>query len=229
MCSPGFIVSAYALLQQNTSPTREEVREWFQKHRNICRCTGYKPLVDAVMAAAKVMRGEATMQDITYDFAGEKDIYGSRHPRPTALAKVCGLADYGNDVKLQMPPGTAHLAVVISEVPHANIISIDTAEAEAMPGVIKVMTAKDVKGSNNMATPAHVPRQKGKGITEFPVIASKKICRRGDVVAMVAAETEEQARAAAKKVKQNLEVTAQLHDLPRGRHAQCHPTAREPA
>jgi aldehyde oxidoreductase len=205
-CSPGFIVSAYVLLKENPAPTREDVREWFRKNRNICRCTGYKPLVDAVMAAAKVMRGEATMEDITYDFAGETQIYGSKHPRPTALVKVTGLADYGDDIKLKMPEGTAYLAVVISEVSHAKIISIDTREAEAMPGVYKVMTAKDVKGTNNMASPAHTPRQKGKGITEFPVIAGKKICRRGDVVALVAADTEERARAAARKVKQNLEI-----------------------
>ena len=48
-CSPGFIVSAKGLLDSNPRPTREEVRDWFQKHRNACRCTGYKPLVDAVM------------------------------------------------------------------------------------------------------------------------------------------------------------------------------------
>ncbi|MDF2612108.1 MAG: Aldehyde oxidoreductase, partial [Lachnospiraceae bacterium] len=48
-CTPGFIVSAKALLEQNNNPTREEVRDWFQKNRNVCRCTGYKPLVDAVM------------------------------------------------------------------------------------------------------------------------------------------------------------------------------------
>lgn len=205
-CSPGFIVSAYGLLSENLSPTREQVRDWFKKHQNICRCTGYKPLIDAVMAAAKVMRGEASMKDITYDFAAEKDIYGSRRPRPTALPKVTGLADYGDDIKLKMPEGTAHLAVVISEVHHANIISIDTSEAEKMPGVFKVMTAEDVNGTNNMASPAVIPRQKGKGITEFPIIAGKKICRRGDVVALVAADTEEHARAAAKKVKQNLEI-----------------------
>ncbi len=205
-CTPGFIVSSYGLLQENLNPTREEVREWFRAHRNVCRCTGYKPLVDSVMAAAKVMRGEATMKDITYDFEGEKDIYGSHHPRPSALAKVCGLTDYGDDVKLKMPQGTAHLAVVISEVPHAKIISIDTEEAEKMPGVISIMTAKDVKGSNNLDAPPLVPRVKGRGIAPFPVMADKKINKRGDCVALVAADTEENARAAAKKVKQNLEV-----------------------
>jgi aldehyde oxidoreductase len=65
-CSPGFIVSAKGLLEKNPNPTREEVRHWFTVHRNACRCTGWKPLVDAVMEAAKVMRGEATMEDITF-------------------------------------------------------------------------------------------------------------------------------------------------------------------
>ncbi|MDR2501863.1 MAG: 2Fe-2S iron-sulfur cluster binding domain-containing protein, partial [Oscillospiraceae bacterium] len=197
-CTPGFIVSAYQLLRENTAPTREEVREWFKRHRNICRCTGYKPLVDAVMAAAEVLRGEKTMADITYKPEEERDIYGSAHPRPAALAKVCGLSDYGDDISLQMPGGTAHLAVVISEVPHARIINIDTSEAEAMPGVIRVMTAKDVKGANNIAFPAMGVRTKGDGITEFPVLAGKVINRRGDAVALVAADTKERARAAAK-------------------------------
>jgi aldehyde oxidoreductase len=213
-CSPGFIVSSYQLLAVNPSPTRQQVRDWFKAHHNICRCTGYKPLVDAVMAAAKVMRGEATMQDITYDFGAETEIYGSKHPRPTALAKVTGLADYGRDVAQQMPEGVAHLAVVLAEAHHAKIESIDISEAEKMPGVIKVLTAVDVKGSNNVAGPAHVPRQKGKGVTEFPVIAGKKINRRGDVVALVAADTEEHAREAAKKVKQNLEVLPSYMTFP---------------
>ena len=204
-CSPGFIVSAYGLLLKNVNPTRAEVREWFKDHKNVCRCTGYKPLVDAVMAAAKVMRGEATMADIAYDPTKEKDFYGSALPRPAALAKVCGLADYGDDIKHQMPEGTAHLAVVVSEVSHANIISIDTSEAEEMPGVYKVMTAKDVKGSNAHPIPQIMPRTKG-GVLVFPIICGEKVSRRGDVVALVAADTEEHARAAAKKVKQNLEI-----------------------
>ena len=159
------------------------------------------------MAAAKVMRGEATMEDITYDFAGETEIYGSRHPRPTALAKVTGLADYGDDVALQMPEGVAHLAVVLAEAHHANIISIDTAEAEKMPGVIKVMTAKDVKGTNNMAGPgARAPAQRARASGSSRSSPARRSCRRGDVVALVAADTEEHARAAAKKVKQNLEI-----------------------
>lgn len=205
-CSPGFIISAYGLLQKNPDPTREEVRDWFRKNRNVCRCTGYKPIVDAVMLAAKVMRGEATMEDITYDEATEKDIYGADRPRPTAVAKVCGLTDYGDDIALRLPEGFAHLAVVLSEVPHAIIKNIDISEAEKADGVYKVMTAKDVKGSNNLAFPMFNPRTKGKGITDFPIIAGEKICKVGDVVALIAADSVEHARAAAKLVKQDLEI-----------------------
>ena len=182
-CTPGFIVRIWSP-EGNPSPTRRRFASGSSAQECMPR-TGYKPIVDSVMEAAKVMRGEATMEDITYRHADDEDIYGSRYPRPSALAKVTGLCDYGDDIKLKMPEGTAYLAVVISEVPHANIIEIDTSEAEAMPGVYKVMTAKDVKGTNNLEGPPVVPRVKGKGITEFPVICGKKIYKRGDCVALL--------------------------------------------
>lgn len=205
-CSPGFIVSAYGLLNKNLSPSREDVRAWFEKHRNLCRCTGYKPLVDAVMQAAAVMRGKKTMKDISFELQPGEKIYGSKLPRPTALPKVCGLMDFGDDVALKMPEGVAYLAPVMAGVPHARIKDIDISEAEAMPGVYKVLTSKDVKGSNDISFPAVVPRQKGQGSPNFPVICGKTINRRGDVVAVVAADTHKRAREAAKKVKVNFEI-----------------------
>ena len=212
-CTPGFIVSAYGLLQKNPSPTREEVRAWFQAHHNVCRCTGYKPIVDAVMAAAAVCRGEKTMDDITWHDDGG-DIYGSDRPRPTAIAKVCGLTDYGDDIALKVPEGFAHLAVVMPDVAHAKIKSVTIDEAEKMPGVIKVFTAKDVRGTNNLEIPVVVPRKKGAGITPCPVIAGDKIRHKGDIVAFVAADSEEHARAAAKAVKYDLEVLPAYMTLP---------------
>jgi len=204
-CTPGFIVSAYGLLMQNDSPTREEVRDWFTKNHNVCRCTGYKQLIDGVMDAAAVLRGEKTMEDITWK--PEKDgIYGGYMPRPTALAKVCGLTDYGDDIALKMPGTVAYLAPVMAGVPHAKIKSIDVSEAEAIPGVIKVLTAADVKGSNDISFPAVVPRQKGQGAPKFPVICGDVINRRGDVYAVVAAVSTDIAREAAKKVKADLEI-----------------------
>jgi aldehyde oxidoreductase len=205
-CTPGFIMSAYGLLLVNPDPTREEVREWFKKNHNVCRCTGYKQLIDGVMDAAAVMRGEKTIDEISWKPKEGEDLYGSEMPRPTALAKVCGLTDYGDDVAMKMPGTVAYLAPVMAGVPHAKIKSIDVSEAEAIPGVIKVLTAADVQGSNDISFPAVVPRQKGQGAPKFPVIAEDVINRRGDVYAVVAAVSTEIAREAAKKVKANLEI-----------------------
>ena len=205
-CTPGFIMSAYGLLLVNPDPTREEVREWFKKNHNVCRCTGYKQLIDGVMDAAAVMRGEKTIDEISWKPKEGEDLYGSEMPRPTALAKVCGLTDYGDDVAMKMPGTVAYLAPVMAGVPHAKIKSIDVSEAEAIPGVIKVLTAADVQGSNDISFPAVVPRQKGQGAPKFPVIAEDVINRRGDVYAVVAAVSTEIAREAAKKVKADLEI-----------------------
>ncbi|MDR1570939.1 MAG: molybdopterin-dependent oxidoreductase [Clostridiales Family XIII bacterium] len=204
-CTPGFIVSAKALLDANASPTREEVRDWFQRHRNICRCTGYKQIVDAVMAAAEVMRGEKTMRDITFDSGRENVVYNTGFPRPTALSKACGTLDYGDDMKYRMPPGTLHLALVQPKaVSHARILGIDASEAEGMPGVARVITAKDVKGDNLYVSPVVHPRATLNGF-ERRILVDDVIKRYGDVVAVVAADTEERAREAAKRVKVELE------------------------
>ena len=79
-CSPGFIVSSKALLDQNPDPTREEIRDWWQKHANVCRCTGYKPLVDAVMDAAKVLRGEMSEDELRYKVPEDGHIWNTRLP-----------------------------------------------------------------------------------------------------------------------------------------------------
>ena len=203
-CSPGFIVSAKALLDENKSPTREDVRDWFQKNRNICRCTGYKQIVDAVMLAAEVLRGEKTMQDIDFKVEDGK-IYNTKFPRPTAIGKACGLLEYGDDLKYKLPPDTLHLAIVQPKAAsHAKILSIDTSEAEKMPGVYRVVTSKDVKGNNIYVTPLVHARSTLNGL-QRKILTDDVIRRYGDVVAVVMAETEEEARAAAKAVKVELE------------------------
>jgi len=210
-CTPGFIVSAKALLDKNPSPTREEVRSWFQKHRNACRCTGYKPLVDAVMAAAKVLRGEMTMEDLNFKLPPDGRIYGTAYPKPTALAKVTGACDYGDDIGAKMD-GALHLAVVLARVSHAKLLSIDTSEAEKMPGVEKVITYKDVKGNNRINWPMQHARGIGDGM-ERPILCEDMIYRYGDIIAIVAARTREEARAAAKKVKFEYEQLPEYLDI----------------
>jgi len=204
-CAPGFIVSAKALLDQNPEPTREEVRAWFQKNRNACRCTGYKPLVDAVMDAAAVMRGEKDIEEICYKLAEGQSAYNSRLPRPTALAKVMGQMDYGDDVAHHMPNETLRVAIIQPKKhSHARILSIDYSEAEKMPGVVKIVTAKDVKGSNRILEPLPHPTTTVVG-NECKIFCDDTIYRFGDVVGCVIADSEANARAAAAAVKVELE------------------------
>ena len=206
-CSPGFIVSSKALLDENPDPTREQVRDWFQKNRNACRCTGYKPLVDAVMDAAKVVRGEMTAAELAYKLPPDGRIWGSKYPRPTAVAKVTGTIDYGADIICKMPPGTLSLALVQAKVSHAKILSIDTSEADKMPGVEKVITHKDVKGKNRITGLITFPTNKGDG-WDRPILCDEKVYQFGDAIAIVCADTEANARAAAEKV------TVALEELP---------------
>ena len=117
---------------------------------------------------------------------------------------MTGTCDFGDDLALKMPPGTLELAVVQPGINHGRIKSIDVTEAEAMPGVVKVLTAKDVKGTNRIMIPVGHPRSKADGF-ERPIICDEKVFRYGDIVAIVAANTREQARAAAKKVKVDIE------------------------
>jgi len=203
-CTPGFVISTKALLDQNPNPTRQEVRDWFQKHRNICRCNGYKPYIDAVMDAARVLRGELDPEALKYQLPEDGKIWGTRYPRPSALPKVTGTWDFGADLGLKLPAGTLHLALVQAEVSHANILSIDTSEAEAMPGVYKVVTHKDVKGKNRITGLITFPTNKGDG-WDRPILCDTKVFQYGDAIAIVCADTEANARAAAKKVKVELE------------------------
>ena len=112
-CTPGFIVSAKCLLDNNPAPTRNDVRDWFQSHRNACRCTGYKPLVDAVMDAAAVMRGEKSVKDIEYKEPVDGRTWGSRRPRPNAVGQGDRHATTSaRDARVSStPPDTLHLAL----------------------------------------------------------------------------------------------------------------------
>lgn len=212
-CTPGFIVSVKGLLDSNPNPTREDVRDWFNKYRNACRCTGYKQLVDATLDAAKVLRGEMTMDDLAYELPEDGRVWGTYHPRPSAVAKVTGTYDFGADLGLKMPPATLKCALVQAEVSHANIKSIDIAEAERMPGVVKVVTAKDVKGKNRITGLITFPTNKGDG-WDRPILCDEKVFQYGDALAIVCAATEEQAKAAAAKVKVDLELLPEYMSAP---------------
>lgn len=183
-CTPGMIMAAKGLLDKNLSPTPDEIRKAFR--RNLCRCTGYKKIFDAVYLAASFLRGVKTPDQVRPDPAGP--VIGVSHPRPSAMIKACGVAEFTADIEV---PGAAELAVVTSPHAHALIKSIDGSDAEAMPGVIGVMTAKDIKGTNRLKFV----------IPDRPILCDTKVRFIGDPVAAVLARTREQAVNAARAVK----------------------------
>jgi len=204
-CTPGFIVSAKALLDENVKPSRQDVRDWFQRHHNACRCTGYKPLVDATMEAARVVRGEIPVEDLAFTMPDDGKIWNTNYyPRPGAVGRVTGTIRYGADMILSMPKDTLHLALAQAKVSHANILSIDTSEAEKMSGVYRVLTHKDVKGKNRITGLLTFPTNKGDG-WDRPILCDEKIYQFGDAFAIVCADSEANARAAAQKVRIELE------------------------
>ena len=94
------------------------------------------------------------------------------------MTKVRGKLQYGGDIDY---PGALHGKVLRSPYPHAFIKKIDTEKAKALPGVVAVLTAKDVPGRNGFG--AIIPDQ--------PVLCGDKVRYIGDGVAMVAAVSED--------------------------------------
>ena len=216
-CIPGFVVSTYALLQANPNPTREEAREWFTKHKNVCRCTGYKQIIDGVMAAARVLRGECSIEDIGFKNPEDGEYYGKPVVRPTALAKVCGVADYGDDQELKMPAGSYHVVMVQPKVCHHGLIkNIDISEAQDMPGVAKVILAKDILAAGGTNSMAEANWHERSTVVEpsRKILCDEKIYRWGDPVGLVVADTIAHARAAAAKVKVDIEQLPEVLSFP---------------
>jgi aldehyde oxidoreductase len=138
-CSPGMILSAAALLEREPNPTRVQIVEALEG--NLCRCTGYVKIVEAVETAAAMMRGQART------YRKEEGIIGGSQTRVDAVDKVTGKARYAEDIKL---PGLLHAVLVRSPYPHARLLGIDPLPAARLPGVVRVLTAGDIPGPNTL-------------------------------------------------------------------------------
>jgi len=187
-CIPGMVMATKALLDENLSPTKEEIKKALS--RNLCRCTGYAKIIDAVELAAAFLRGEKTPDQVLPP--ADASMMGVSHPRPTAMIKACGAAQFSADFPMD---DALELAVVRSPEFHAAIKSIDSSAAEKMPGVAGVMTAADIKGTNTLQMI----------FDDQPVLCGDRVRTLGDPVAVVAAETKAQALAAAEAVKVDYE------------------------
>jgi aldehyde oxidoreductase len=165
------------------------------------------------MDAAKVLRGEMSAEALEFKIPADGRIWGTKYPRPTAIAKVTGTLDYGTDLGLKLPDGALNLALVQATISHANIKDIDTSEAEKMPGVFKVVTHKDVPGKNRITGLITFPSNKGDG-WDRPILCDKKVFQYGDAIAIVCADTPANAKAAAAKVKVDLEPLPEYMSAP---------------
>ena len=198
-CTPGMVVTAKGeSLDQRPNPSEEEIRHALKG--NLCRCTGYSSIIRAVQIAGKLLSNEIKEDDIRVDTS--TGTFGKRAPRPNSLAKATGTVRFGDDIP--MPPNTLHLKVVRSPHHHAIIKSIDTSDAEKVPGVIGVLTAKDIPGSNRIR---YRPLgYNSKLVSTEPILCETKVTHWGCPVAIVAAETVELAALAVDKVKVEYEV-----------------------
>ncbi|MBN1548921.1 MAG: molybdopterin-dependent oxidoreductase, partial [Syntrophaceae bacterium] len=219
-CTPGMIMGAKALLAKNPHPRRDEIIAGLSPC--LCRCTGYKKIVEAVLMASEMQHQSRETGEIAVtDDAVDTHPLGDRYAAPVNRAnidpihvkthigepfsplgiweKALGLTRFAADVT---PDACVHLKVVRSTKPHAIIQRIETEEALALPGVVGIFTANDIGGTNRIG-----PIQR-----DQPVLADDRVRFLGDAVALVAAESLESAIRGAERVRVTYEDQPPLSD-----------------
>ncbi|WP_086312570.1 selenium-dependent molybdenum hydroxylase 1 [Enterococcus sp. 7F3_DIV0205] len=174
-CIPGIVISAQGLLNKKAEPSDEEIRKAIRG--NICRCTGYVKIVEAIQLAAKLFREELSIPE---EYSNGK--LGEDFKRVDAVEKTLGTGLYVDDIIVE---GMLHASAVRSEYPRAKILNIDSAKALQHPDCEAVLTAKDVPGNNKIG---HL-----EFISDWDVmIPEGKITRYvGDAVALVVSKKKE--------------------------------------
>jgi CO/xanthine dehydrogenase Mo-binding subunit/aerobic-type carbon monoxide dehydrogenase small subunit (CoxS/CutS family) len=206
-CIPGQIMTAYALLQRNQNPTRDEIR--FALKDTLCRCAGYPAIEGAIRAAAESMRtGDPIRHPDIADSSRPEHIVGHARIRPDAVEKVNGRAIYTDDLVF---PGMLHATVRRALVPHAFLKGLDFAAARALPGVVAVLTADDISGHHNH----------GLVVDDWPVLIGlhERVRYVGDALALIAAETKDIADRAAALIEADFDPQPIIADAVQARRS----------
>ncbi|WP_353328461.1 molybdopterin-dependent oxidoreductase [Phaeobacter sp. NW0010-22] len=161
ICTPGMIVSAVALLREESTPSETQVQDALGGV--LCRCTGYRKIIDAVIAA-----GSTDIPDLTMGHAGE----GIR--RLDGAGKVAGTEAFGDDVA---PQGTLEVLVIRSPFPRAGFQFGDLDAFAQSPGIEAVLTSADIPGRNVFGV---IP-----DFADQPVFAEDETRFRGEAVAAI--------------------------------------------
>jgi xanthine dehydrogenase molybdenum-binding subunit len=197
-CSPGIVMKAEALLRRDPRPSREAIAHALAG--NLCRCTGYVSIIDAIELTAGVRRGDAKAPGVASvtRVAGATEVAsateGRAGERYEGRALALGDKPFVGDLRA---PDMLQGALRFAGVPRAVVRRIDTTRAAAVPGVVAVITAADVPGR----------REQGLIVPDWPLLVAVGETTRyvGDVLAAVAAETRSAAVAAAALVDVELE------------------------
>jgi selenium-dependent xanthine dehydrogenase len=192
-CIPGIALRAKHLLDRTANPTRQDIARAIDVH--LCRCTGYKKIVDAIEWMARGRRGEPIPEPVADGGVG------ARLARYDAIRSALGERPFVDDVDR---PGLLHGAVRLSDHARARVRRLDTTRAKALPGVVAVVTAADVPGE----------RWYGLIERDWPgfVAEGEEVRCVGDVLAAVAAVDRHTARAAAALVDVDYEVLPAVLD-----------------
>ena len=202
-CIPGMVMAGKALLDQNPNPSEAEIKKAIRG--NVCRCTGYKKIIEGIALAGAILRGEASVDPALEE--GEDYGVGARAFRTDVRDKVLGTGAYCDDLYLD---GMAHASAVRSQYPRARVLDIDASAALALPGVLAVLTADDV------------PHNKvGHLQQDWDVMIAKGDITRcvGDAICLVVAESEAVLKQAKELVKVDYEPLEPVRTIQEARAA----------
>jgi CO/xanthine dehydrogenase Mo-binding subunit/aerobic-type carbon monoxide dehydrogenase small subunit (CoxS/CutS family) len=195
-CIPGMVMAATSALRENPQAGIEEIKE--RLGGNICRCTGYTKIFEAVEIARDIIAGRLPAAALEPDPAGSSFI-GNNVRRLDAPSKVSGRLRYAGDMLM---PDMLHMQVLRSPHAHARIKSIDVSAARELPGVSCVVTAADVPGEDGFGVFVH----------DQPIMARDVVRYVGEGVAAIAAEDVLTARKAMQLIKVEYEPLPAVFD-----------------
>ncbi len=187
-CTPGMVITALDFIKHNPNPSVDEIK--MALSGNLCRCTGYKKIIEAVSEYVKESQPNNHNQPVAAIPLPEtkQRSVGVGRPYIEAAKKVQGIADYADDYQIK---DALHVKFLRSIYPHAKIDQIDTEAASRVEGVRYIATGKELP-----VTFGVLPISQ-----DETAMAIEKTRYVGEIVAAVAADSEEIAEAACKLIK----------------------------
>lgn len=182
-CIPGMVISSIGLFNKTLNPSREDIKKALIG--NICRCTGYIKIEEAILLAAEIIREKKDVPEVVC-----KGLIGEGLGRVDAEEKTLGVGEYVDDLKV---PGMVYGVALRTKYPRAFIKDIDFSEAKSLEGVVKIITAKEIPGNRFCG---HLKK-------DWPALIAigEETRYIGDTLALVVAESEEIAKQATSLIK----------------------------